>query len=180
MKIFVTGGAGFIGGNFVLKQVLQEGNEVLNFDKLTYAGNLDTLKSVIGNDKYQFIQGDICQRSTVKNALSQFQPNVIINFAAESHVDRSIDGPFEFIQTNIVGTAVLLDEANNYYKTLTGEMKAEFRFCMFPQMRFMEVWEMMIISPKIQPTTQVHPILPLKLHLIIWCGPGTELLGYLS
>ena len=128
MKIFVTGGAGFIGGNFVLKQVIQEGNEVLNFDKLTYAGNLDTLKSVIGNDKYQFIQGDICQRSTVKNALSQFQPNVIINFAAESHVDRSIDGPFEFIQTNIVGTAVLLDEANNYYKTLTGEMKAGFRF----------------------------------------------------
>ncbi len=126
--MFVTGGAGFIGGNFVLKQVIQEGNEVLNFDKLTYAGNLDTLKSVIGNDKYQFIQGDICQRSTVKNALSQFQPNVIINFAAESHVDRSIDGPFEFIQTNIVGTAVLLDEANNYYKTLTGEMKAGFRF----------------------------------------------------
>ena len=128
MKIFVTGGAGFIGGNFVLKQVIQEGNEVLNFDKLTYAGNLDTLKSVIGNDKYQFIQGDICQRSTVKNALSQFQPDVIINFAAESHVDRSIDGPFEFIQTNIVGTAVLLDEANNYYKTLIGEMKAGFRF----------------------------------------------------
>ena len=128
MKMFVTGGAGFIGGNFVLKQVIQEGNEVLNFDKLTYAGNLDTLKSVIGNDKYQFIQGDICQRSTVKNALSQFQPDVIINFAAESHVDRSIDGPFEFIQTNIVGTAVLLDEANNYYKTLTGEMKAGFRF----------------------------------------------------
>ena len=128
MKIFVTGGAGFIGGNFVLKQVIHEGNEVLNFDKLTYAGNLDTLKSVIGNDKYQFIQGDICQRSTVKNALTQFQPNVIINFAAESHVDRSIDGPFEFIQTNIVGTAVLLDEANNYYKTLTGEMKAGFRF----------------------------------------------------
>ena len=128
MKMFVTGGAGFIGGNFVLKQIIQEGNEVLNFDKLTYAGNLDTLKSVIGNDKYQFIQGDICQRSTVKNALSQFQPDVIINFAAESHVDRSIDGPFEFIQTNIVGTAVLLDEANNYYKTLTGEMKAGFRF----------------------------------------------------
>jgi len=126
--MFVTGGAGFIGGNFVLKQVIQEGNEVLNFDKLTYAGNLDTLKSVIGNDKYQFIQGDICQRNTVKNALSQFQPDVIINFAAESHVDRSIDGPFEFIQTNIVGTAVLLDEANNYYKTLTGEMKAGFRF----------------------------------------------------
>ena len=128
MKLFVTGGAGFIGGNYVLKQVLEEGNEVLNFDKLTYAGNLETLKSIIDNPQYQFIQGDICQRSTVKNALSQFQPDVIVNFAAESHVDRSIDGPFEFIQTNIVGTAVLLDEANNYFKTLSGDIKAGFRF----------------------------------------------------
>ena len=128
MKLFVTGGAGFIGGNYVLKQVLEEGNEVLNFDKLTYAGNLETLKSIIDNPQYQFIQGDICQRSTVKNALYQFQPDVIVNFAAESHVDRSIDGPFEFIQTNIVGTAVLLDEANNYFKTLSGDIKAGFRF----------------------------------------------------
>ena len=128
MKLFVTGGAGFIGGNYVLKQVFEEGNEVLNFDKLTYAGNLETLKSIIDNPQYQFIQGDICQRSTVKNVLSQFQPDVIVNFAAESHVDRSIDGPFEFIQTNIVGTAVLLDEANNYFKTLSGDIKAGFRF----------------------------------------------------
>ena len=128
MKLFVTGGAGFIGGNYVLKQVLEEGNEVLNFDKLTYAGNLETLKSIIDNPQYQFIQGDICQRSTVKNALYKFQPDVIVNFAAESHVDRSIDGPFEFIQTNIVGTAVLLDEANNYFKTLSGDIKAGFRF----------------------------------------------------
>jgi len=128
MKILVTGGAGFIGGNFVLKQVLEEGNEVLNFDKLTYAGNLDTLKDVENHPKYQFIQGDICQRSDIEKALSQFHPDVIINFAAESHVDRSIDGPFEFIQTNIVGTAVLLDEANNYYKTIPAENKGKFRF----------------------------------------------------
>ena len=128
MKILVTGGAGFIGGNFVLKQVLQEGNEILNFDKLTYAGNLDTLKDVENHPKYKFIQGDICQRSDIEEALSQFHPDVIVNFAAESHVDRSIDGPFEFIQTNIVGTAVLLDEANNYYKTIPAESKGKFRF----------------------------------------------------
>ncbi|MDP7027934.1 MAG: dTDP-glucose 4,6-dehydratase [Candidatus Marinimicrobia bacterium] len=128
MKILVTGGAGFIGGNFVLKQVLQEGNKILNFDKLTYAGNLDTLKDVGSHPDYQFIQGDICKRSDVKKALSQFHPDVIVNFAAESHVDRSIDGPFEFIQTNIVGTAVLLDEANNYYKSIPAENIEKFRF----------------------------------------------------
>ena len=128
MKILVTGGAGFIGGNFVLKQVLQEGNEILNFDKLTYAGNLDTLKDVENHPEYQFIKGDICKRSDIEKAFSQFLPDVIVNFAAESHVDRSIDGPFEFIQTNIVGTAVLLDEANNYYKTIPAENKGKFRF----------------------------------------------------
>ena len=122
-KIVITGGAGFIGSHIVNYFYNNyKKSHIVVIDKLTYAGNIDTLKSLIGNDKYQFIQGDICQRSTVKNALSQFQPDVIINFAAESHVDRSIDGPFEFIQTNIVGTAVLLDEANNYYKTLTGKM----------------------------------------------------------
>jgi len=128
MKIFVTGGAGFIGGNFVLKQVLQENNEVLNFDKLTYAGNLNTLKNVDSYPGYQFVQGDICDRSMVNASINKFQPDVIVHFAAESHVDRSIDGPFEFIQTNIIGTAVLLDEASHYYKTLSNENKDTFRF----------------------------------------------------
>ena len=127
MRIFVTGGAGFIGGNFVLKQV-QNWHEVLNYDKLTYAGNLETLDTITDNPNYQFVKGDICQRNTVNEHLNQFQPDAIVNFAAESHVDRSIDGPFEFIQTNIVGTAVLLDEANNYYKNLSKEMKDGFRF----------------------------------------------------
>ena len=127
MRIFVTGGSGFIGGNFVLQQV-QNGHEVLNYDKLTYAGNLQTLDTITDNPNYQFVKGDICQRNTVKEHLNQFHPDAIVNFAAESHVDRSIDGPFEFIQTNIVGTAVLLDEANNYYKNLSKEMKDGFRF----------------------------------------------------
>ena len=128
MKIFVTGGAGFIGGNFVLKQILNENNEILNFDKLTYAGNLDTLTDVADHSKYQFVQGDICDRRMVKDSINKFHPDVIVHFAAESHVDRSIDGPFEFIQTNIIGTAVLLDEASHYYKTLSNEKKDGFKF----------------------------------------------------
>ena len=128
MKIFVTGGAGFIGGNFVLKQVLQENNEVLNYDKLTYAGNLDTLTKLTDLPNYQYIQADICDRHSVKLQLERFQPDVIVHFAAESHVDRSIDGPFEFIQTNIVGTAILLDESYHYYKTLLGDKKNKFSF----------------------------------------------------
>jgi len=128
LKIFLTGGAGFIGGNFVLKQVLQENNEVLNFDKLTYAGNLDTLKGVTGHPRYQFVEGDICDRSLVKLTINQFKPDIIINFAAESHVDRSIDGPFEFIQTNIMGTGVLLNESYHYYKQLSEDQKNGFLF----------------------------------------------------
>jgi len=128
MKIFVTGGAGFIGGNFVLKQVLNENNEILNFDKLTYAGNLDTLTDVTDHLKYQFVQGDICDSRMVKDSINKFHPDVIVHFAAESHVDRSIDDPFEFIQTNIIGTAVLLDEASHYYKTLSNEKKDGFKF----------------------------------------------------
>ena len=128
MKIIVTGGAGFIGGNFVIKQVLKENNEVLNYDKLTYAVNLDTLTKLADHPNYQFIQEDICDRHSIKSQLEEFQPEAIVHFAAESHVDRSIDGPFEFIQTNIVGTAVLLDEAFHYYKTLANAKKDGFRF----------------------------------------------------
>ena len=128
MKIIVTGGAGFIGGNFVIKQVLKNNNEVLNYDKLTYAGNLDMLTKLADHPNYQFIQADICDRHSVKSQLEEFQPDAIVHFAAESHVDRSIDGPFEFIQTNIVGTAVLLDEAFHYYQTLANEKKDGFRF----------------------------------------------------
>ena len=128
MKIIVTGGAGFIGGNFVIKQVLKENNKVLNYDKLTYAGNLDTLTKLAGHPNYQFIQADICDKHSVKSQLEEFQPDAIVHFAAESHVDRSIDDPFDFIQTNIVGTAVLLDEVFHHYKTLANEKKDGFRF----------------------------------------------------
>ena len=128
MKIFVTGGAGFIGGNFILKQIIQHGNSIINYDKLTYASNLATLSTVTDHPNYEFIQADICNQNTLKSKLATFKPDAIVHFAAESHVDRSIDGPFEFIQTNIVGTAVLLDEALHYYQTLQGAQKEKFRF----------------------------------------------------
>ena len=104
MKILVTGGAGFIGANFILNQIKNENNHILNYDKLTYAGNLATLKKIEGNANYTFIQGDICDKIKVKKTLQDFNPDIIINFAAESHVDRSIDDPLEFIKTNVLGT----------------------------------------------------------------------------
>ena len=100
----VTGGAGFIGGNFVLRQVLKNNRKIINLDKLTYAGNLDTLKQLEDNENYTFVQGDIGDNKLVAELIEQYQPDVIVNFAAESHVDRSIDAPDDFITTNIVGT----------------------------------------------------------------------------
>ncbi len=127
MKIFITGGAGFIGGNFVLKQVY-DGNKVLNYDKLTYAGNSTTLSDVENHPNYQFVHGDICNRNLIKSSMEAFKPDTIVHFAAESHVDRSIDAPFEFIHTNIEGTAVLLDAALHYYKSMHDDQKEMFRF----------------------------------------------------
>jgi dTDP-glucose 4,6-dehydratase len=113
-KILVSGGAGFIGANFVLKQIAETQNEILNFDKLTYAGNLNTLVSIENNERYTFVQGDITDESKVWGTISKFKPDAIVNFAAESHVDRSIDGPMEFLNTNIMGTAILLEACRKY------------------------------------------------------------------
>ena len=128
MSILVTGGAGFIGSNFVLDW-LDAGNErVINLDKLTYAGNLENLASLAGDDRHVFVRGDIGDASLVAQLLAQHKPRAIINFAAESHVDRSIHGPEAFIQTNIVGTFHLLECARAYWNTLEGEAKDNFRF----------------------------------------------------
>lgn len=126
--IFVTGGAGFIGSALVRFLINETKHTVVNFDKLTYAGNLDSLRSVENSARYHFIQGDICDREKVAAALSQYQPDFIMHLAAESHVDRSIDGPGEFIQTNVVGTYELLEVARSYYATLVDDKKAGFRF----------------------------------------------------
>ena len=126
---FVTGGCGFIGANFIqylLKKTKPK--SVINLDKLTYAGNQKNLADFEQDPRYIFVHGDICDAELVSRLFTEYQPNYIINFAAESHVDRSIDGPAEFIQTNIVGTSVLLQESLKYYSTLKGKESERFRF----------------------------------------------------
>lgn len=123
----VTGGAGFIGGNFVLDAV-QRGVRVINLDALTYAGNLDTLASLRGHPGHVFVQGDIGDRRLVDTLLQTHQPQAVLHFAAESHVDRSIDGPAAFVQTNVVGTLVLLEAVRDYWKNLPPDAQAGFRF----------------------------------------------------
>ena len=123
----VTGGAGFIGGNFVLDAV-RRGVKVVNLDALTYAGNLDTLASLEGNPAHVFVQGDIGDGALVARLLAEHRPSAVVNFAAESHVDRSIDGPAAFVQTNVVGTLALLEAARDYWRGLEGGAKDAFRF----------------------------------------------------
>ncbi|MEN1926003.1 dTDP-glucose 4,6-dehydratase [Luteimonas qiangzhengi] len=123
----VSGGAGFIGANFVLEAVAA-GVRVVNLDLLTYAGNLDTLASLKDSPDHIFVQGDIGDRQLVTRLLSEHRPDAIINFAAESHVDRSIDGPAAFVQTNVVGTLALLEAARDYWRELPEDRRATFRF----------------------------------------------------
>jgi len=125
--LLVTGGAGFIGGNFVL-QAVADGLRVINLDKLTYAGNRDTLASLDGNPHHLFVQGDIGDRALVGRLLAEHRPDAIVNFAAESHVDRSIDGPAAFVETNVVGTLALLECARDYWRGLEGGAREAFRF----------------------------------------------------
>lgn len=127
-RIFVTGGAGFIGSNFILQQMQDEAASIVNLDKLTYAGNLRNLESVTDNPRYQFVQGDIADRDLVRGLLGKQRPSAIVHFAAESHVDRSIRGPDEFIQTNINGTFALLEETRAYWKELSEPEHKRFRF----------------------------------------------------
>ena len=126
--IFVTGGAGFIGSNFVLDWVAQSNETLLNLDKLTYAGNLHNLDSLNGSGQHVFVRGDIGDADLVGRLLKEYQPRAIVNFAAESHVDRSIHGPEDFIQTNIMGTFRLLEAVRAYWGGLSGEAKQVFRF----------------------------------------------------
>lgn len=126
--IFVTGGAGFIGGNFVLDWLASSNEPVLNLDKLTYAGNLDTLKSLQQDERHQFVQADIGDRDLISQLLSKHKPRAVVNFAAESHVDRSITGPGDFIQTNVVGTFNLLEAVRGYWGDLPAAEKEAFRF----------------------------------------------------
>ena len=126
--ILVTGGAGFIGSNFVLDWLAQHSEDVIGLDKLTYAGNLENLATLKDDPRHIFVRGDIGDTELVAQLLKQYRPRAVINFAAESHVDRSIHGPEDFIQTNIVGTFHLLEAVRAYWSSLSGEVKASFRF----------------------------------------------------
>lgn len=128
MKILVTGGAGFIGSAVVRHIIDNTNDSVLNVDKLTYAGNLESLASIEGNSRYQFAQADICDAIAIKQLFNHFQPDLVMHLAAESHVDRSIDGPSAFIQTNIVGTYNLLEVARSYWQKLSDAKKSVFKF----------------------------------------------------
>lgn len=128
MKILITGGAGFIGSAVVRHIIENTQHSVVNLDKLTYAGNLESCASAADNSRYTFEQVDICNRAELDRVFKEHQPDVVMHLAAESHVDRSIDGPGDFIQTNIVGTYNLLEAARSYWSSLEGERKQAFRF----------------------------------------------------
>ena len=128
MNILVTGGAGFIGSAVIRYLINETNNNVLNIDKLTYAGNLESLASVNDNPRYQFLHADICDKVAMTKAFDDFEPDIVMHLAAESHVDRSIDGPMDFIQTNILGTYTLLEVARAYYQGLSDDKKHSFRF----------------------------------------------------
>lgn len=128
MRILVTGGAGFIGSAVIRHIIYNTNNEVLNVDKLTYAGNLESLISVSNNPRYKFSQTDICNRLALDQIFNEFKPDAVMHLAAESHVDRSISGPYAFIETNIIGTYQLLEAARQYWNSLEAPAKENFRF----------------------------------------------------
>ncbi len=128
MRILVTGGAGFIGANFVLDWLAASQEPIVNLDKLTYAGNLESLALIAGANNYHFVQADICDHAKVSQIIAGFRPDHIMHLAAESHVDRSITGAKDFVETNVMGTFNLLEGARHYWNSLEGEAKANFRF----------------------------------------------------
>src|SRR5665213_432806 len=127
-SILVTGAAGFIGANYVLEWLRHDLSSVISLDKLTYAGNLDNLASVARDSRHVFVHGDIGDAELVASLLKRYQPSAIVNFAAESHVDRSIHGPADFVATNVVGTFRLLETIRTFYESLAAAEKDAFRF----------------------------------------------------
>ncbi len=172
--ILVTGGAGFIGANFVLDWVAETGERVLNLDKLTYAGNLENLAALGSDHRHVFARGDICDRPLLDGLLAEHQPRAIVHFAAESHVDRSIHGPGEFIRTNIDGTFTLLEAVRAYWGGLTGAERADFRFLhVSTDEVYGSLGRRIRPSRRPTPTSRTAPTPPRRPLPTIWCAPTT-------
>ena len=179
-RILVTGGAGFIGSALVRRLVSSGKYDVLNIDKLTYAGSLGTIESVMSNQQHQFIRGDICDADKLRGLFASFRPNIVTHLAAESHVDRSIDGPAPFMETNIMGTYTLLEEVRAYFYNLDGVEKDEFRF---HHISTDEVYSSLGrdgFLPRIRLMIHVHHTRRPRRVPTIWFAPGVILLGCLS
>jgi dTDP-glucose 4,6-dehydratase len=155
LTVIVTGGAGFIGSNFVLDWLAQVDEPIVNLDALTYAGNLHNLDSLRGHAKHVFVQGDICDRALMDKLFAEHQPRAVVHFAAESHVDRSIHGPGEFMRTNVQGTFTLLEAAREFWSALDSERKNAFRFL---HVSTDEVYGS--LSPAAPAFTETHPYEP--------------------
>jgi len=177
--IVVTGGAGFIGSNFVLDWLCRSDDPVINLDKLTYAGNLENLASLQANTRHTFIRGDIGDANLVGSLLNEHKPHAIINFAAESHVDRSIHGPEDFIQTNIIGTFRLLEAVRSYWSGLNNEIKQRFRFL---HVSTDEVYGSLAKGePAFSETRRYGPTARTRQArppAITWCAPTTTAMDY--
>ena len=173
-KILVTGGAGFIGSNFVLDWREASNQAVVNVDALTYAGNLQNLSSLEGDSHHIFVQADIADSACMAALLAEHQPSAVIHFAAESHVDRSIHGPEAFIQTNIVGTFRLLEAVRSYWSALAADQKQAFRY-----LHVSPTKSMALLRPapphslKRTPTNPTARTAPAKPPAIISCAPTT-------
>ena len=170
--ILVTGGAGFIGSNFVLDWLAEIGEPLVNLDRLTYAGNLQNLASVRDDARHVFVRGDIGDFDLVSRLCAEHRPRAVVNFAAETHVDRSIHGPAAFIQTNCVGTFQLLEAVRAHWIGLSGEARERFRFL---HVSTDEVYGSLArtIRPSRRPTRidPIAPIPPRRQRATIWCGP---------
>lgn len=178
MSIIVTGGAGFIGSNFVLDWLSVQDEAVTTLDKLTYAGNLENLASLAGDSRHSFIHGDIGDSRLVGDVLARHQPRAIINFAAESHVDRSIHAPAAFIQTNVVGTFQLLESVREYWSALQEPARSNFRLCTCRLMKSTARWTLTPLhSRRLPPMRPIAHMRPARQQATTSCEPTTILMA---